>query len=273
MAAVADSGSAHVRIVVTAQGDPLPDAVVRSGRIGARTDQQDTAVLTLPAGQRTIIVSKLGFRSDSVTLVLGAGADSAVAFALVEQVAQVAPVVVTATRTEQRVEAVPLRVEVLAGEDIGEKNAVRPGDLTQMVAEIPGVRVQQTAPGLGGATLRVQGFRGEYTEFLTDGLPLGSAAEAASSLVQQPPLDLAQVEVIKGTSSALYGAFGARRGGELCHATAALSRISGDTRCRYCWIIAPHTRRRGIHCGPPHALARVHATCGRPSRSHNGCGS
>lgn len=197
--------SAHVRVVVTAGGNPLADAVVHSDRIGMRTDPRGSATLVLPTGVRTIIASKLGFRSDSMTLVLRAGVDSAIAFSLSEQGAQAAPVFVTATRTEQRVESVPLRVEVLAGEDIGEKNAVRPGDLTQMVAEIPGVRVQSTSPGLGGATLRVQGFRGEYTQFLTDGLPLGSAAEAAFSLVQQPPLDLAQVEVIKGAASALYG--------------------------------------------------------------------
>ncbi len=204
-AAAADSGSAHVRVFVTTQSHPLPYATVRSDRIETRTDQDGAATLTLPAGQRTIVVRKFGFNSDSVTLTLVAGVDTVVAFSLIEQPARVAPVVVTATRTEQRVEAVPLRVEVLAGEDIGEKNAVRPGDLTQMVAEIPGVRVQPTAPGLGGATLRVQGFRGEYTEFLTDGLPLGSGGDAGFSLTEQPPLDLRQVEVIKGASSALYG--------------------------------------------------------------------
>ena len=201
-----DSGSAHVHIAVAGvDGGPLADAIVHSGQIGAQTNKEGRATLALPAGLRTIIASKLGFGSDSVTLVLRGDADTTVVFTLVEQAAQVAPIIVTATRTEQRVEAVPLRVEVLAGEDIGEKNAVSPGDLTQMVAEIPGVRVQSTSPGLGGATLRVQGFRGEYTQFLTDGLPLSSAADAGFSLVEQPPLDLAQVEVIKGASSALYG--------------------------------------------------------------------
>jgi hypothetical protein len=39
----------------------------------------------------------------------------------------------------------------------------------------------------------VPGFRGEYTKFLTDGLPLGSAGDAGFWLVEQPPLDLAQV--------------------------------------------------------------------------------
>jgi outer membrane receptor for ferrienterochelin and colicins len=190
---MADSGRAQVHIAVAGVSGPLSDALVRSGQIGAQTDAGGHVTLTVPAGQRTIVASKIGFRSDSVTLRLRANTDTAFAFTLIEQAASVAPIIVTATRTEQRVEAVPLRVEVLAGEDIGEKNAVRPGDLTQMVAEIPGVRVQSSSPGLGGATLRVQGFRGEYTKFLTDGLPLGSAGDAGFWLVEQPPLDLAQV--------------------------------------------------------------------------------
>lgn len=201
--------SARVRVTVTAAETPLAQVVVHAGRVGTFTDERGVAILVLAPGQQTVVASKLGFRSDSAVLTLRSGADTSITFALSagesEGAAQVAPVIVTAARTEQRVEAVPLRVEVLAGEDIGEKNAVRPGDLTQMVAEIPGVRVQSTAPGLGGAALRVQGFRGEYTEFLTDGLPLGGTADAGFSLVQQPPLDLQQVEVIKGAASALYG--------------------------------------------------------------------
>jgi iron complex outermembrane receptor protein len=53
--------------------------------------------------------------------------------------------------------------------------------------------------------MRIQGFRSQYTEFLTDGLPIAGAGDAGLSLVEVPPLDLAQVEVIKAGASALYG--------------------------------------------------------------------
>jgi iron complex outermembrane receptor protein len=46
---------------------------------------------------------------------------------------------------------------------------------------------------------------GRYTAFLSDGLPLFGQQGAGLGLLQIPPMDLAQVEVIKGNSSALYG--------------------------------------------------------------------
>ena len=54
--------------------------------------------------------------------------------------------------------------------------------------------------------VRVQGMRGRYTRFLSDGLPLFGADVGGLGLLQIPPTDLGQVEVIKGVASALYGA-------------------------------------------------------------------
>lgn len=42
---------------------------------------------------------------------------------------RIAPVVVNCTRIERRVEDEPLRVEVLVGEDVGEKTQMHPADL------------------------------------------------------------------------------------------------------------------------------------------------
>jgi iron complex outermembrane receptor protein len=49
-------------------------------------------------------------------------------------------------------------------------------------------------------------MRGRYTRFLSDGLPLFGAEVGGLGLLQIPPTDLGQVEVIKGVASALYGA-------------------------------------------------------------------
>src|SRR5436309_8059631 len=58
---------------------------------------------------------------------------------------------------------------------------------------------------LGAASVRVQGMAGRYTSFLSDGLPLFGQQGAGLGLLQIPPADLAQVEVVKGNASALYG--------------------------------------------------------------------
>jgi hypothetical protein len=65
--------------------------------------------------------------------------------------------------------------------------------------------VQTTAPSLGAANVRIQGLRGRYSQVLSDGLPLYGAQGDSFTLLQVPPLDLGQVEVIKGAASALYG--------------------------------------------------------------------
>ena len=112
---------------------------------------------------------------------------------------------VSTTRTPPRLEDEPERVEVLAGEDVSEKSQMRPSDLKVLLSEMSGVRVQPTSSATGGASLRIQGLRGQYTEVLADGLPLYGASAPEFGLVQISPRDLAQAEVIKGAATALYG--------------------------------------------------------------------
>lgn len=82
---------------------------------------------------------------------------------------------------------------------------MHPGNLSSLLNELPGVRVQSVAPGLGGAGLQLRGLPTRDTLVLTDGLPLVGAEPDGFGLLQTPPLDLARVEVIKGSASALYG--------------------------------------------------------------------
>ncbi|MEO8660352.1 MAG: TonB-dependent receptor plug domain-containing protein [Bryobacteraceae bacterium] len=49
-------------------------------------------------------------------------------------------------------------------------------------------------------------MRGRYARFVSDGLPLFGQQGGGLGLLQIPPMDLGQVEVIKGVASALYGA-------------------------------------------------------------------
>ena len=114
-------------------------------------------------------------------------------------------IVVTATRADRRLQDEPLRVEVIDREEIEEKALMTPGSVAMLLGETTGLRVQTTAPSLGAANVRIQGLRGRYAQLLADGLPLYGAGGDSLSLLQVPPLDLGQVEIIKGAASALYG--------------------------------------------------------------------
>lgn len=151
-------------------------------------------------------VQRFGFNPQTVRATVIAGRTATVAVELRPEAVHEEEVVVTATRTGKRIEDEPLRVEVLGHDEIEEKTLMTPGDIAMLLNETSGLRVQVTAPSLGAANVRVQGLRGRYTQILADGLPLYGGQTGAIGLLQIPPMDLGQVEVIKGVASALYGA-------------------------------------------------------------------
>ena len=202
--AQADSGK--VALTVRGGNRPLAEVVARSGHVRAQTNALGEAVLWLPAGIRRIVLARIGFHPETLQVAVRAQRDTALTVQLRELATTLEPVMVMATRTPRRLDDEPMRVEVLAGEDITEKTEMRPADLTQLLSEISGVRVQPTAPALGAANIRIQGLPGRYSQILSDGLPLYGGPATGLGLLQIPPLDLRQAEVIKGPATALYGA-------------------------------------------------------------------
>ncbi|MGB1197458.1 MAG: TonB-dependent receptor plug domain-containing protein [Thalassotalea sp.] len=112
---------------------------------------------------------------------------------------------VTASRLGRIVTESATRTEIINGEEIQEKALMRPGNISMLVAETGGVRVQNTSPALGSANIRLQSLYGRYTQLLSDGLPLYGGQTASIGLLQIPPTDIANVEIIKGSASSLYG--------------------------------------------------------------------
>ncbi len=131
---------------------------------------------------------------------------------------------VTASRLGRIVTESATRTEIINGEEIQEKALMRPGNISMLVAETGGVRVQTTSPTLGSANIRLQGLFGRYTQLLSDGLPLYGGQTASIGLLQIPPTDLANVEIIKGSASSLYG--GSALGGVIN----LISRTPGDKK-------------------------------------------
>jgi len=82
---------------------------------------------------------------------------------------------------------------------------MKPGDIRMILSESTGIQTQQTSATSANASIRIQGLDGRYTQILKDGFPLYSGYSGGLGLLQTPPLDLKQVEVIKGSASTLYG--------------------------------------------------------------------
>ena len=195
---------ATIHVTVAHEGAPLPGASVIVNGVPHETDRSGTVTVNVAAGSVEVLVAKDGYASAATSFTAAAGQQHQVEVEL-ESASFEETITVGATRTDRRLEDQPLRVEVLAREEIEEKMLMTPGDIVMMLNETGGLRVQATSPSLGAASVRIQGMRGRYTRFLSDGLPLFGEV-GGLGLLQIPPMDLGQVEVIKGVASSLHGA-------------------------------------------------------------------
>jgi iron complex outermembrane receptor protein len=184
---------------------PVSEATVVINGDSHMTAANGAVLANVAPGAVEITVVKEGFAPATTTLTLLAGQTQQVLVDLQAAPTVEEQVTVSATRTDKRLEDQPMRVEVLDREEIEEKLLMTPGDIVMMLNEMGGMRVQATSPSLGAASVRIQGMRGRYTRFFSDGLPLFGEA-GGLGLLQIPPMDLGQVEVIKGVASSLYGA-------------------------------------------------------------------
>ena len=197
---------ATVHIRVHAAGEPAAGTTVIVSGMPYTTDASGVVVVPVPAGSIRIEVSRKGFITVIKDIKVAPGAEQQVVVALDPEPEHHEEITVSATRTDKRLEDQPMRVEVLVREEIEEKMLMTPGDIVMMLNEMGGMRVQATSPAFGAASVRMQGMRGRYTRILSDGLPLFGEQPGGLGLLQIPPMDLRQVEVIKGVASALYGA-------------------------------------------------------------------
>ena len=198
--------SATLRVEVRVGSEPLPAVALLVNGAPHETTDDGAAVVTVPPGDVKVSASRQGFVTVATSVILQAGESRTLMIELSPEPVIEEAVIVTATRTDTRLEDQPMRVEVLGREEIEEKLLMTPGDIVMMLNEMGGLRVQATSPSLGAASVRIQGMRGRYTRFLSDGLPLFGEQVGALGLLQIPPMDLGQVEVIKGVASSLYGA-------------------------------------------------------------------
>src|SRR5688500_2935307 len=169
VAQTAADSTPTVRVTVLTPRGPASQARVRAGAVERTTDQRGVTTLALTAGPHTLVATQIGWRSDSLTLTLRHGQDTNVTLTLEEELVQLEEVTVSSTRSERRIEDQPLRVEMLAREEVEEKLLMTPGDISMLLNETGGMRVQNTSPSLGGANVRIQGLRGRYSLLLSDG--------------------------------------------------------------------------------------------------------
>ena len=202
----AQTSDIQIKVTTEVENEPLMGATVYFEELekGAVANFDGIAEFTdIPIGQHKLVISYVGYESLETTIHIPS--NSELVFTLKEGDYQLDAVVLQSTRSTRTVRKIPTRIEFIGEEELGEKAIMNPTNISMVLRESTGIQMQQTSLSSGNTNIRIQGLDGRYTQLLRDGFPLYGGFSSGLSILQIPPLDLQQFEIIKGSSSTLYG--------------------------------------------------------------------
>jgi outer membrane receptor for ferrienterochelin and colicins len=213
------------KVTDAATGEALAGATVllKNTKTGGLANRNGVvSIANVPSGIQVLQTSFIGYdlRLDTLNFPL----NDTLRIILFVRADEMDEVVISSTRSSRTIKDIPTRVEFIAGEELDEKANMKPGDIRVILSESTGIQMQTTSATSANASIRIQGLDGRYTQILKDGLPLYSGAASGLGLLQIPPLDLKQVELIKGSASTLYG------GGAIAGLVNLISKTPTDER-------------------------------------------
>jgi len=191
-----DTNEPVAEATVALKGTEIKTTADKDGRVEIRN---------IPGGPQVLEVSFPGYETVelNVTFPVANGTEQTVLMTVDNEMGQVT---VSYTRSGREIEAEPSRVEAIDEEEVDEKISMAPANVSMVLSESTGVQVQQTSATTNTQSVRIQGLDGRYTQILKDGFPAFGGFSGSLSLLEIPPLDLKQVEIIKGPAATLYGA-------------------------------------------------------------------
>ncbi len=211
--AAGQTGSVAGRVTAAETGQPVVAALVEVLDDGGRkvasglTNQEGAYRITgVQAGAYTVSVSAVGFGTLNLAAIQISAGGAASADAALETAAFVLnPVVVTASKRQEKALEAPARVEVVSERDIDVRPALTPVD---HLRSTPAVDV--ITSGLQSTNVVVRGFNNIFSgslHTLTDNRIAGVPSLRVNLMhfIPQTNDDYARMEVVLGPGSALYG--------------------------------------------------------------------
>jgi outer membrane receptor for ferrienterochelin and colicins len=191
---------------------PLIAAVVQvltadGGRVGSSlSNQSGRYQINVPAGTYVVTATTTGYATGRFEGVqVTAGQTTTTSFDLSPRAFDLDPVVVSASRREERALDAPARVEVVSSQQIADRPAVQP---TEHLRGIAGIDI--VSQGLQSTNVVARGFNNVFSGALlalTDHRIAAIPSLRVNALYMVPATndDIERMEVVLGPGSALYG--------------------------------------------------------------------
>jgi TonB-linked SusC/RagA family outer membrane protein len=217
------TGTVTGRVTDSQGGAPIASVqiFIEDLNLGALTQQNGRYLLVnVPAGTHTVTAARIGYRTVTQEVTVGAGATVVQDIVLSEEALQLQEVIVTGTVGQTQRRALGNSVERLSAEDVTDQAPISSVQ-ELMAARSPGVRFDRNDGQVGGGSgVTIRGVSsvvlGSQPLIYVDGVRVqndatlgpatGSASGNASALGDINPDQIESIEVIKGPSAAtLYG--------------------------------------------------------------------
>lgn len=185
-------------------GKPIPDAniLIRNTSFGAASrDGGFYYIGNVPSGQYDVIVSVIGYETETRSVVVNQGKTQLNIF-LRPQPIEFDPIIVTATRSDHLQSRVTVASEVLSQARLAEKTGQTVGEVLQGNASLH----FNSYDGITGPQIAsIRGSNADQVLVLLDGLRLNTAQGGGVDLNLLPVAALERIEIVRGGHSALTG--------------------------------------------------------------------
>jgi TonB-dependent SusC/RagA subfamily outer membrane receptor len=195
--------NATLRGTVTdaASGEILPGVTVKAGSLGAATSADGTYSISLPAGSYEVVFSFVGYETKRQTVRLSAGQSLELSVRLGDSENLLQTATVTAGRFEKPLGEVTVSLDVLKPNLLNNTNTT---SVDEVLTKVPGLSVVDGQASIRGGAGFSYGA-GTRVLLLVDDMPALQADAGFPQWDDFPVENIAQIEVLKGAASALYG--------------------------------------------------------------------
>jgi len=181
--------------------EPLIGATLKTSTTGAASDFEGKYTLSLPAGTYEITCSYIGYETRNQTVRLAAGQNLQLDFQLQNADNLLQQTTVTAGKFEKPLGEVTVSLDVLKPRLLQNTNAT---SVDNVLVKVPGVSIVDGQASIRGGAGFSYGA-GTRVLILVDDIPALQADAGFPNWGDFPVENIAQIEVLKGAASALYG--------------------------------------------------------------------
>lgn len=200
-AVIAQSVIVTGKVRDAANGESLTGVYVRAGLSGAVTDASGAYQLELSPGTHEIEFQYLGYETQRRTIRVASGERPTLDVALNNSDMLLQTATVTAGRFDKPLGEVTVSLDVLKPRLLESTNAV---SVDNTLTKVPGVSIVDGQAGIRGGAGFSYGA-GTRVLILVDDIPILQADAGFPNWSDFPVENIAQIEVLKGAASALYG--------------------------------------------------------------------